>query len=147
MVMSTLFDNRHTPPHKIGYKMVPVRAGSIRTFRRYTHYDFWATLLTGPTGSRDRLRFVDVPTYAEHARPFEGQPVAIWTTAAIQHVPRTEDFGPVGYDASQGLAITMWAGFDLMPHNLWDRTPLTPPEFASPPALPPYQSAPFRPRR
>lgn len=147
MVMSTLVDNRHTPPHKIGYKLIPVRAGSTRTFRRYTHFDFWATLLTGKTGSRDRLRFIDVPAYAQDARPLAGQPVAIWTTAAIQHVPRTEDFGPVGYYPSQGLAITMWAGFDLMPHNLWDRTPLLPPDFGSAPGPPPVPDPPFRPRR
>jgi hypothetical protein len=124
MVENARTENRHVPPHKIGYKLLPSRAGSLRTHRKYTQYDVWATLLTEPSGSTDRLKFIDVPTYAERARPLDGQPLAIWTTAALHHVPRTEDFGPIGYEASQGVALTMWAGFDLMPHNLWDRTPL-----------------------
>jgi copper amine oxidase-like protein len=124
MVESTGVDNRHSPPHKIGYKMIPIRSGSLRTHRPYTKADVWAARLTGPNGSTDRLRFIDVPTYVELARPLDGEPVAIWATAPVQHIPRTEDFGPIGYDSTQGLALIMSAGFDLMPHNLWDRTPL-----------------------
>ncbi len=126
MVESTLVDNRHTPPHKVGYKMVPLRSGVLRNFRQYTQKDVWAALLTDPNGSTDRLRYLDVLNYVELARPLAGQPVAIWTTAALHHIPRTEDFGPEGYTASQGVALAMWAGFDLMPHNLWDKTPLYP---------------------
>ena len=126
MVESTLVDNRHTPPHKLGYKMVPVRGGTLRNFRQYTQKDVWAALLTAPNGSTDRLRYLDVLNYVELARPLAGQPLAIWTTAALHHIPRTEDFGPEGYTASQGVALAMWAGFDLMPHNLWDKTPLYP---------------------
>ena len=84
----------------------------------------WAARLTGPNGTTDRLRFIDVPTYVELGRVLDGEPLAIWATAAVQHIPRTEDFGPIDYDAFQGLALAMWTGFDLMPHNLWDRTPL-----------------------
>lgn len=126
MVENTAVDDRHDPPHKVGYKMVPLRGGSLRNYRTYTQKDVWAALLTGPTGSMDRLRFIDVPNYVELARPLGGQPLAIWTTAALHHIPRTEDFGAVGYNASQGLALAMWTGFDLMPHNLWDKTPLYP---------------------
>jgi hypothetical protein len=124
MVESTLVDDRHVPAHRIGYKMVHPRTGSARTHRPYTQRDVWATLVTGPEGSPDRLRFIDLPSYVDDPRPLDGQPVAIWTTSAMHHVPRTEDFGPVGYDTYGGLALTMWAGFDLMPHNLWDKTPL-----------------------
>jgi hypothetical protein len=126
MVESTLVDDRHTPPHKIGYKMVPLRSGVLRNFRPYTQKDVWAALLTAPNGSTDRLRYMDVLNYVDLARPLAGQPVAIWTTAALHHIPRTEDFGANGYTASQGVALAMWVGFDLMPHNLWDRTPLYP---------------------
>ena len=126
MVESTAVDDRHSPAHKIGYKMMPLRGGALRNYQKYTQNDVWAALLTGPTGSTDRLRFIDVPTYVELARTLSGQPVALWTTATVHHIPRTEDFGPIGYEASRGLALAMWAGFDLMPHNLWDRTPLYP---------------------
>ena len=124
MVENTAVADRHDPPHNVGYKMVPLRGGSLRNYRKYTQNDVWAALLTDPTGSMDRLRFIDVPSYVELARPLAGQPVAIWATAALHHIPRTEDFGALGYNASQGLALAMWTGFDLMPHNLWDKTPL-----------------------
>jgi primary-amine oxidase len=124
MIENASVDDRHTPPHKIGYKLVPVRAGSLRTFRKYTQNDVWAARLTGPNGTTDRLRFIDVPTYVELGRVLDGEPLAIWATAPVQHIPRTEDFGPIDYDTFQGLALVMWTGFDLMPHNLWDRTPL-----------------------
>ena len=62
----------------------------------------------------------------DQARPLAGQPLALWVSAALHHVPRTEDFGADGYAASQGVALAMWTGFDLMPHNLWDKTPLFP---------------------
>jgi hypothetical protein len=130
MVESTLIDDRHSPPSKIGYKMLPVSPGSLRTYRPYTQNDVWIARLTGPNGSTDRLKYIDVPTYVALARPLDGQPLAIWATAAVHHVPRTEDFGPIGYDSSQGLALTMWTGFDLMPHNLWDKTPLYSPPTA-----------------
>lgn len=126
MVESTLVDNRHTPPHKIGYKMVPLRGGALRNFRQSTQKDVWAALLTGPNGSTDRLRYMDVANYVVLARPLAGQPQAIWTSAALHHIPRTEDYGAEGYTASQGVALAMWTGFDLMPHNLWDKTPLYP---------------------
>ena len=124
VVESTVIDDRHTPPHKIGYSMMPLRGGALRNFRKYTQKDVWAALLTAPNGSTDRLRYLDVLNYVELARPLAGQPVALWVSAALHHVPRTEDFGPEGYNASQGVALAMWTGFDLMPHNLWDKTPL-----------------------
>jgi Copper amine oxidase, enzyme domain len=126
VVESTAVDDRHSPPLKIGYKLMPLRGGALRNYHRYTQNDVWAALLTGPTGSTDRLRFIDVPSYVELARPLAGHSFALWATAALHHVPRTEDFGAVGNRAADGLALAMWTGFDLMPHNLWDKTPLFP---------------------
>jgi Cu2+-containing amine oxidase len=127
MITSKTFDNRHDPPHKIGYKLVSARSGSTRTYREYTKHDFWVTRIAplAVTRSVDReLRFIDVPEYVRTPEPIDGAAVAIWHSTALHHVPRTEDFGAQGYDTYQGLALTMWTGFDLMPHNLWDKTPL-----------------------
>jgi hypothetical protein len=124
MVESTAIDDLHSPPHKIGYKLVPMQSGLLRTIRPYTQKDVWAALLTDPSGSTDRLRYIDVPSYVELARPLAGQATALWVTAALNHIPRTEDFGAVDYNPADGVALTMWTGFDLMPHNFMDGTPL-----------------------
>jgi hypothetical protein len=127
MVSSKQFDNRHDPAHKIGYKLVSARSGSTRTHRDYVKYDFWVTRIAPAAANRsvDReLRFIDVATYVQNPEPINGYAVAIWHSTALHHIPRTEDFGSSGYRAHEGLALTMWTGFDMMPHNLWDKTPL-----------------------
>jgi len=131
MVRNTQMQNRHTPAHDISYKLVSMRSGTLRTFREYTRYDFWAVRASPSSpdrsGGRER-RFVEIADYVRNREPIEGHAVALWHTTALHHIPRTEDFGPEGYKAWEGVALTMWTGFDLMPHNLWDRTPLFVPQ-------------------
>ncbi len=127
MVTNTKNLNRHDPAHNIAYKLVSLRSGSTRTFRPHTSYDFWTLRLDPDAPNRipeNEKLFVDIASYISNPEPIDGKPVAIWHTTALHHIPRTEDFGAVGYNAGDGLAIMMWTGFDLMPHNLWDKTPL-----------------------
>src|SRR5262249_37405823 len=63
MIESTTIDDRHSPPFKIGYKLVPKSHGALRNYHPYTQKDVWAALLTDPSGSTDRLRYIDVPSY------------------------------------------------------------------------------------
>ncbi|HKZ95978.1 MAG TPA: hypothetical protein VJ045_03255 [Hyphomicrobiaceae bacterium] len=127
-VTSTQSMNRHEPPLNIAYKIVPMRSGSTRTYRDFTKFDFWISRRDPATEPRataaPELRFVDVPDNISNPEPVEGQPVVIWHHAAVHHIPRTEDFGRVGWSARDGVAINHWTGFDLMPHNFWDKTPL-----------------------
>lgn len=115
--------NRHEPASRISYKLVSMRSGSTRTFRPHTQYDFWVSRIPPEHADRE-LRFREVNEYVRNPEPLEGHPLALWTATALHHIPRTEDFGAAGFNASEGVAIMMWTGFDLMPHNLWDKTPL-----------------------
>jgi hypothetical protein len=127
MVTNARTMDRHDPAHNVSYKLVSLRSGSPRTFREHTKYDFWAVLSSPsePNRSSDReRRFAEIADYARNPEPLDGHAVALWTATALHHIPRTEDFGAKDYNASEGSAIMMWTGFDLMPHNLWDKTPL-----------------------
>jgi Cu2+-containing amine oxidase len=75
-----------------------------------------------PNRSSDReRRFAEIADYVRNPEPLDGHAVALWTATTLHHIPRIEDFGAKDYNASEGSAIMMWTGFDLMPHNLWSR--------------------------
>jgi Cu2+-containing amine oxidase len=127
MVTNSNTQNGHSPPHDVSYKLVSLRAGSPRTHRERTKFDFWAVrvLPSSTVRLRDReRRFVEIADYIRNPEPLAGHAVALWYTTALHHVSRTEDFGASGYNAGEGVAINMWTGFDLMPHNLRASTPL-----------------------
>jgi Cu2+-containing amine oxidase len=48
--------------------------------------------------------------------------VVIWHQAGLNHIVRNEDYGVSGRK-EEGAAINSWTGFDLVPSNLWHRTP------------------------
>jgi Copper amine oxidase, enzyme domain len=130
MIRNDQFQNRHEPPHRIGYKLLPIRLGSIRSHQA-TRRDFWVSRIRPDNADRaaDReLRFQLLPSYIQYPEPITHHAVAIWYSAPFQHIPRTEDFGPRQYRTNEGLALTMFSGFDLIPHNIWDRTPFYQPE-------------------
>jgi Cu2+-containing amine oxidase len=120
--------NRHLPPLPIGYKLVPMRFGSFRTGRFQMKSDFWVTRLNPERGVdlAGEYRFTFLDEYLRRSESIEGHASAIWLSVPFQHIPRTEDFGRDGYDVSKGATLTMWSGFDLVPHHLWDKTPLYP---------------------
>lgn len=72
------------------------------------------------------MRFSEVPTNIMPAQRIDGRPFVIWCGAPFYHMPRTEDFGETGFKAHEGVALTTWSGIDLVPHNLWYKTPFYP---------------------
>jgi Copper amine oxidase, enzyme domain len=126
-IMSEQTVNRHNPPRHIGYKLMPMRMGSVRTTQSITNFDFWLTRRNPDDAKRlalaPELKFVDVPDNIRRPEPTMNKATVLWYTSAVNHMPRTEDFGAVGYHRRDGVAIAMWTGFDLMPHDLWDKTP------------------------
>jgi hypothetical protein len=150
--------NRHQPPRNVAYVLRPVRTGTVRTSLPFTKYDFWVTRLRPDHPSRavdkagQEFKFVDVPQNMKFPEPIDGKAVAIWHTSGLNHIPRTEDFGPHGYQSRGGVAIAAWTGFDLVPVDLWHQTPFLkrppppPPRTELPPmerpSLPPMDRAP-----
>lgn len=124
-VESSVVVNGHQPAHPIGYELIPVRTGSARLFgigEEFTQADFW---VTRANDAAPELRYRDVPSYI-HDEPLAGAAAVLWHQAPLLHIPRDEDFGKVGYQISEGVALTVWAGFELTPRNFFASTPLYP---------------------
>jgi Cu2+-containing amine oxidase len=76
-------------------------------------------------GTPDEYHYYhEVPTLAGGARKLAGERTIVWYSAPGLHTPRDEDFGPGGFDATKGVALTTWIEFTLRPRNLFDSTPL-----------------------
>jgi Cu2+-containing amine oxidase len=125
-VESTATTNGHSPnPKPIGYELLPVRMGSPRYTKlgeEFTQHDLWVTKQgTALTDLKPR----DLHT-TENGEALGADPVTLWHHSAVLHVARDEDFGKVGTNPGEGVAITAWAGCDLKPRNLFASTPLYP---------------------
>lgn len=123
--METL--NRHVPPRNVGYAIKPMTHGRLRGASPITQQDFWVSRLAPDDEVRrlqgPELKYVDLPGNLAVPEPIEGKPVVVWHNASHFHVPRGEDFGEQGYVASRGTAINAFVGFDLVPVDLWHKTP------------------------
>jgi len=108
----------------VGYDLVPTRWGTARALggddAAFAN-DFWVTRGLPESANRwaPELAYRDVAWCAAHAEPLEGHAPVVWVQSGFAHVPRGEDFGRVGDDNAQGVAVTMWAGVTLMP--VWTR--------------------------
>jgi Cu2+-containing amine oxidase len=67
----------------------------------------------------------NLPSYISPPQPVSNADVVVWYYGAAHHQPRDED-GRVVNGWWSGEAHIMWNGFMLMPHNLFDKTPLCP---------------------
>jgi hypothetical protein len=127
MVVNHQTLNRRRLP--LSYKFVPVKGGNLRTQFEQTRNDFWVTRVTPDDPIRaagPELRYWDIHNYTAAPETLQDRAVAIWYSAPFQHVPRSEDFIANDANPLEGLTLTMWSGFDLVPHNLWDQTPFLP---------------------
>jgi Cu2+-containing amine oxidase len=119
--------NRAEPPRLIAYTLKPVRSGSVRTKQDFTKADFWVSRLQPDDPARVQrgleLRFIDVAkNVLPKPEPLQDRPVVIWHQTGLNHIVRNEDYGVSGRK-EEGAAINSWTGFDLVPSNLWHRTP------------------------
>ena len=119
--------NRHDPPEPVSHVLKTRKAGKLRNDVDITQHDFWVSRLVPDSPLRQtrlpELRFVDVAGNTSEPEPIAGNAVVLWHNSELFHIPRGEDFGRVGYDRDAGAAINSYAGFDLIPVNLWHKTP------------------------
>jgi Cu2+-containing amine oxidase len=106
--------------HNVSYDLVPLRTGSARHQESWTRHDFWMT-----RWSATELDFTDVATYASPPAQVTNGDLVIWHYAPVHHLPRDED-GRTVEGVWRGVALVMWAAFELRPRNLFDTTPLHP---------------------
>ncbi len=129
-VTSREIKNRHSDPKYVAYSILPRSGGNLRTFGKgeeFTEFDFWISRLVPDRADRRQrgieYRYLLLPSYVQNPEPLDGHAVVIWHRASLLHIPRGEDFGAIGYKAQDGVALTAWGGFDLVPRDLWDKTP------------------------
>lgn len=122
-IESTTLNNAHVPPSPVSYDLVPMASGAGRFHNpgeEFTQNDFWLTL-----DRPNQMRCPRLDRY-ENGQFINGGKTSVWYLASFNHTPRDEDFGRNGYVETQGVAIVVWAGFDLKPRNFFSSTPLYP---------------------
>lgn len=102
------------------YMLMPIPSGMSRHQEAFTANDFWVTRYNSA-----ELNAKDVNVYASNLQPIAGQDIVVWYKGSLHHFPRDED-GEFVDRYWKGEAHVMWTGFMMMPHNLFDRTPLVP---------------------
>jgi Cu2+-containing amine oxidase len=125
-VRSTKFQNQHKPNSSyIGYDVIPTTSGSPRYYGQnegFTLADFWV-LRDRPADLQTKCQ--DLPSYLKGEPLAGGRPV-LWYQTGVLHRIRDEDFGKDNDSPANGVAITGWGGFDLVPRNFFSSTPLYP---------------------
>ncbi|HEX5759623.1 MAG TPA: hypothetical protein VF121_10545 [Thermoanaerobaculia bacterium] len=102
---------RNANGHAIAYELVPVRTGSSRHVEPFSQQDFRVTLFHEDEADPEAS---EVPELVDGEALAAGN-VVLWHTSASHHDPHDED----------GLfALVRESGFDLVPRNLFDTTPL-----------------------
>lgn len=97
--------------HQIGYELVPVRSGTARHVEPFSHQDFRVTRFHA--GEVD-VEADQVPAFV-NLESIHGENVVLWHTSSVHHDPHDED---------GRLTLLRESGFDLVPHDLFDTTPL-----------------------
>ena len=99
---------------RTSYELVPMRSGTARHNEPYTRADFWVTVYDPA-----ELLAEDLPIYVRDGLSTVDKDLVIWYTGSEHHETdsRDEDFNTVP---------VLWTGFQLIPNNLFNKTPFYP---------------------
>jgi primary-amine oxidase len=103
------------------YRLMAMPSGGMSRHQEpFTQKDFWVTRY-----NPSEMSAKDLPTYVGTPQAIANTDIVVWYKGSLHHHPRNED-GEFVEGGWRGEALVMWTGFVLMPHNLFDRTPLWP---------------------
>lgn len=107
--------------HKTEYQLIPLPSGGVAQHQEpFTKNDFWVTLYNpAEMSAKDLVSYITPP------QPVSNADIVLWYRGSVHHHPRDED-GEIVNGAWHGVALTMWTGWMLKPHDLFDRTPFYP---------------------
>jgi Cu2+-containing amine oxidase len=106
---------------KTYYQLIPLPTQGLAQHQEaFTKPDFWVTRYS-PT----QMSAKDLVSYTTPPVPVTDTDIVIWYRGSVHHHPRDED-GEVVNGLWHGVALVMWTGFMLKPHDLFDRTPFYP---------------------
>lgn len=95
------------------YELVPVRTGMTRHSELFTRSDFWVT-----RAKPGEVLAVELWKYANDESTV-GEDNVVWYTGSLRHEDHMRD-------EDRDAVPVLWAGFELRPRNLFDRTPFFP---------------------
>ena len=98
------------------YDLRPLFRGVVRHAEPFMRNDYWVTKFR-----EGETSFEELPVY-DNDESIRNTDVVLWHVTPILHIPRSEDGVQVGKHW-KGVALAMWAGFDLRPRDLFDGTP------------------------
>lgn len=131
---------RNAHNHRIGYELHTLKDGTGRHYgggERWTLHDAWVTRLADDEMSAafSRDQWVPADTYVLgtsannfgviNQEPISATDLVLWPITTAHHEPHDED--QAGGDPAflyKGITLIHWAGFDLVPRNLFDANPL-----------------------
>ncbi|HKO55107.1 MAG TPA: LamG-like jellyroll fold domain-containing protein [Thermoanaerobaculia bacterium] len=123
-IRDTTATNAHG--HDISYDLMPMRTGIARHDEDFTKFDFWVTRENAEYDYTSGFSNIGgVSAYLNPPQPITDTDVVVWCMTSGHHHPRDEDheFDAQG-NQKQGIAQTMWSGFDMHPRNFLDDAPL-----------------------
>ena len=106
--------------HNISYDFRPVRHGKPRHQETFAHSDFWVT-----RNRPNEYLYSKVDSYVNGESVMNAD-IVVWHISPIHHNPRDEDGYFLEDNRWRGVALLMWSGIDLVPRNLFDKTPFFP---------------------
>lgn len=112
---------KNAPGHLSSYQLVPLVTGGGLTqhYELFTRNEFWVTPYNPAQFAARNL-----PTYVAGSPPVTNRDIVVWYKGSLHHHPRDEDGVFDHSNIWVGTADVMWTGFMLMPHNLFDCSPL-----------------------
>jgi primary-amine oxidase len=94
--------------------------GLSRHKEPFTQKDFWVTHYKW-----SEMSAKDIESYIQPPENVQDSDIVVWYKGSVHHHPRDED-GEYVNGSWHGVALIMWTGFMMKPHNLFDRTPFYP---------------------
>jgi hypothetical protein len=106
---------------KTYYQLIPLPTQGLAQHQEpFTKPDFWVTRY-----NPSQMSAKDLVSYTNPPVSVSDTDIVIWYRGSVHHHPRDEDGEKVG-GVWHGVALVMWTGFMLKPHDLFDRTPFYP---------------------
>jgi primary-amine oxidase len=102
-----------------GYMIMPSYRGIARHQETWMRKDIWVTRYKPA-----ETTFENIETYA-NGEAINNADIVVWIVTPVLHIPRDEDGRKVN-GVWEGIALAMWTGFDMKPHNIFDTTPFYP---------------------
>jgi primary-amine oxidase len=94
------------------WHLMPMRSGTPLHQEAFTKHAFWVTPYVWSQTVADAL-----PSYVNGSPPTANTDIVVWYYGGLHHVIRNED---------SDETLAMYEGFQLMPFNVWSRTPFYP---------------------